>query len=209
MTMPSIAIIDYGLGNVRSIANALETVGARSLLTRDQSVILAADGVVLPGVGAFRQGMENLRRYDLCDTLHRLKAVGKSLIGICLGMQMLLETSEEYGVHEGLGIIASEVVRMPVTAKLPHVGWNEIAEPASGVWRDTIFYNVKEASSLYFVHTFAAVPTDAAQILTITEYGGHVFASSLQSGNFYGCQFHPEKSGEIGLKMLKNFVEML
>jgi len=195
MTMPSIAIIDYGLGNVRSIANALETVGARSLLTRDQSVILAADGVVLPG--------------DLCDTLHRLKAVGKSLIGICLGMQMLLETSEEYGVHEGLGIIAGEVVRMPVTAKLPHVGWNEIAEPASGVWRDTIFYNVKEASSLYFVHTFAAVPTDAAQILTITEYGGHVFASSLQSGNFYGCQFHPEKSGEIGLKMLKNFVEML
>lgn len=209
MTTPAIAIIDYGLGNVRSIANAMEKIGAQPVLTRDQAVIQAADGVVLPGVGAFSQGMENLCRYDLCDTLHRLKAAGKPLLGICLGMQMLMETSDEFGVHKGLGIIAGDVIRMPVTAKLPHVGWNEIREPASERWHGTILYDIPQASSVYFVHGYAAIPRNSVDILAVTEYGGFTFASSLQCGSFYGCQFHPEKSGEVGLRMLKNFVEML
>jgi len=209
MTAPVIAIIDYGLGNVRSIANALEKVGAQPMLTRDHAVILAADGVVLPGVGAFSQGMGNLRRYDLCDTVHRLNAAGKPLLGICLGMQMLMDASEEFGTHEGLGIIAGDVIRMPVTAKLPHVGWNEISEPVAGRWSGTMLCDIPKASSVYFVHGYAATPKDSTHILATTGYDGFTFASSVRCASFYGCQFHPEKSGEVGLHILKNFVELL
>lgn len=209
MTAPVIAIIDYGLGNVRSIANALEKVGAQPELTRNRASILAADGVVLPGVGAFSQGMENLHRYDLCDTIHRLNATGKSFLGICLGMQMLMDASEEFGMHEGLGIIAGAVIRMPVTAKLPHVGWSEILEPVAGRWSGTMLSDIPKASSVYFVHSYAATPEDSNHILATTEYDGFTFVSSVQCGNFYGCQFHPEKSGEAGLRMLRNFVEMV
>jgi len=209
MTAPAIAIIDYGLGNVRSIANALEKVGAHPVLTRDQAIILDSDGVVLPGVGAFSHGMENLHRYDLCGAIHRLYSINKPLLGICLGMQLLFESSEEFGMHKGLEIIPGEVIRMPVSAKLPHVGWNEIMEPAEGRWYNTMLQNMPEANSVYFVHGYAAVPKVFGNILATTEYGGFTFASSVQSGSFYGCQFHPEKSGAAGLYLLKNFVEMI
>lgn len=200
--MTKIAIIDYGLGNLRSVIRGLEKAGAQAVITCDAAEIAAADGLVLPGVGAFSEGM---------DQLGPLKAVvtdanrSVPLLGICLGMQMLMETSEEHGIHKGLGLIPGLVKKFPRVPgyKVPHMGWNSLTITD----RDhPLFAGFGAEEYVYFVHSFYA-DTTPAYTLTSTQYICP-FASSVANGNTCGVQFHPEKSGAIGLRLLENFIGM-
>ena len=201
--MKKIAIIDYGLGNLRSVIRGLEKAGANAIITSDTEEIAAADGLVLPGVGAFREGM---------DQLGPLKEIvieatrDVPLLGICLGMQMLMETSEEHGIHPGLGLIPGRVRRFPRGSgqKVPHMGWNSLVIEQ----RDNpLFTGFGPDEYVYFVHSFYA-DTSPEYTLTSTEYICS-FSSSVGCGNTYGVQFHPEKSGAIGLSLLNNFIGMI
>ena len=205
-----IAIIDYGRGNVQSIINALSKFDVDLVLTSDRETILNADGVVLPGVGAFRAAMDELKKRDLVDTIKTYVDTGKFFLGICLGMQLLFNKSDEFGETEGLGIIEGEVAHFSntVTGKLPHISWTQI-EGTCSAWRETIFKNIPENNSFYFVHSHVCIPQDAKHVLARTLYGGVQFCSSVRKGNVYGCQFHPEKSADSGLKVLNNFVELI
>lgn len=206
-----IAIIDYGIGNVRSILSAFENQGANVFLTSDKDEILKSDGLVLPGVGAFSHGMENLKNYDLVDVIKEYAISDKPFMGICLGMQMLFEESEEFGETKGLGLILGKVVKLPTkdsqNEKLPHVSWNEL-NSKNVPWIDTILADIEEGSDMYFVHSFIAQPRDGDNILSTTEYSSNHFCSSVKKDNIYGCQFHPEKSGPTGLKIINNFIRM-
>lgn len=207
-----IAIIDYGIGNIKSIRNAIESQKAKVLLTRERESILQADGLVLPGVGAFSHGMDNLNKYGLVDIIKDYVKTGKPFLGICLGMQMLLEESEEFAYSKGLGLIKGKVVKFPLkqstNLKLPHISWNSI-KPKKIKWENTILDNIKVGTDMYFVHTFIAQPSDDYEILSVTKYYNHEFCSSLKKGNIYGCQFHPEKSSEKGLSTIKNFIKIV
>ncbi len=206
-----IAIVDDGIGNIRSILNAFENQGADVTLTNDKDKILESDGLVLPGVGAFAHGMNSLDKYNLIDVIKEYVLSGKPFIGICLGMQMLFEASEEFGETKGLGVISGRVVKLPTkdsqNEKLPHVGWNEL-NSRDTQWPGTILENIEEGSDMYFVHSFVVQPRDSENILSTTEYSGYNFCSSVKKGNVYGCQFHPEKSGKIGLKIIKDFIRI-
>ena len=201
--MKKIAIIDYGLGNLRSVIRGLEKAGANASITSDTEEIAAADGLVLPGVGAFREGM---------DQLGPLKEIvieatrDVPLLGICLGMQMLMDTSEEHGIHPGLGLIPGRVRRFPRGSgqKVPHMGWNSLVIEQSD---NPLFTGFGPDEYVYFVHSFYA-DTSPEYTLTSTEYICS-FSSSVGCGNSYGVQFHPEKSGAIGLCLLNNFIGMI
>jgi len=200
-----IAIIDYDMGNLRSVAKAFEKVGATAAVTRDPKAILNASHVVLPGVGAFKDCMRNLDEYGLIDPIIKSIESGKPFLGICLGLQLLFDESMEFGRHKGLGVIKGKVVRFPegTGLKVPHMGWNEatkrIDSPLlSGIEDDTFFY---------FVHSYYAVPEDRSVDLTTTGYGLD-FTSSIMKDNIMACQFHPEKSQKSGLKVLENFSRM-
>ena len=210
MNVKKIAILDYGIGNVKSITNAIESIGTKPILTRVRNEILSSDALILPGVGAFGQGMENLEKYGLVDVIYNFVETDKPFLGICLGMQMLMDESEEFGDFKGLGLIKGRVIKIPVkdilNGKLPHVSWNEIYEPQKDIWKNTILDRVKNKSDVYFVHSFVAQPINKQEVLSLTVYEGYEFCSSLHKDNIYGCQFHPEKSGGIGLYILKNFV---
>lgn len=199
---PRVAIVDYGLGNLRSVMRGLERAGAQTLVTSRIDEITGADGVVLPGVGAFSEGMMKLE--TLRKTLTDYVESGP-VLGICLGMQMLMEWSEEHGLHRGLGVVPGTVKRFPRTAgyKVPHMGWNTIT-----ITQDTpLFEGLHQESYVYFVHSYYA-DTSPRYTLSSTDYI-RSFASAIGNGNVYGVQFHPEKSGPVGLKILENFIGLL
>ena len=201
-----IAIIDYGVGNLFSLESSFAAIGAEVTVTSDPAVLKAADKLLLPGVGAFGDAAEKLRSTGLDAVIRELAAAGKPLLGICLGMQLLFEKSLEYGEHTGLGLIPGTVKPIadviPKDLKIPHIGWN-----ALHFHRDCpLFKELREGECVYFVHSFyAADCTDA--VTATAEYGAELTAA-VAKGNVYGCQFHPEKSGSTGLKILKAFAEL-
>ena len=200
-----VAIIDYGVGNLFSLRSSFAAIGAEAEVTSDPEVIRRADRVILPGVGAFGDAADKLRETGLDTVVKEEAAGGKPLLGICLGMQMLFEKSFEYGVHEGLGLLKGEIrpigERIPAGLKIPQMGWNALKI----IRESPLLKYTKEGEYVYFVHSFSAVNCDNS-LLAVTEYGADLTAC-VGKGNVFGCQFHPEKSGEIGLKILKAFCE--
>jgi glutamine amidotransferase len=197
-----IAIIDYGMGNLHSVSKAVERLGCEMVVTSDPQQILAADGAILPGVGAFGDAMANLRETGLADTVKSYAASGKPLLGICLGMQLLFTESEEHGLHHGLDLLPGRVVRFQGSYKVPHMGWNEL----SFVQSSPLFEGI-EPGHVYFVHSYHALPELSSDLLAVTDYQQPVTAI-VGRGSVYGMQFHPEKSGELGMALLERFVEL-
>lgn len=193
------AIVDYGVGNLHSIANALKYLGLTPRITGDAHELERADAVILPGVGAFPDAADKLRRTGL-DRVITAQAAGKPTMGICLGMQLLFDGSDEIRPCGGLGLIPGRVRRMETPCKLPHIGWNTLHFPR----KSPLFDGIDEGSSVYFVHSFAAQVGEEETLLAQTDYGAPVTAA-VGRGNVFGCQFHPEKSGEVGLQILRNF----
>ena len=213
--MPEVAVIDYGLGNLLSVRRGLEYCGATVAVTSDPDIILSAPRVVLPGVGAFAHGMAELRSRGLDAIVHKVVEKGGILLGICLGMQMLLDESEEFAKTEGLGIIPGSVIPIPSTTingfsqKIPHIGWNNLVLPQEfGNWEDSLLGEVNPGEAVYFVHSFMAVPNNPKHRIANCIYGGVPVPATIGRDNIYGCQFHPEKSGEVGLKILRRFLSL-
>jgi len=200
-----IAIIDYGMGNLRSVQKGFERVGHAAEITADPAVVAAAQKVVLPGVGAFEDAIAELRRRDMVGPVLDSIAAGKPFLGICLGLQLLFERSYENGCHEGLGVLPGEVVKfdLPDQYAVPHMGWNEIQIRR----RPPLLEGLADGTHVYFVHSYYVVPADAAVIATETDYGGP-FCSMIWRDNLFATQFHPEKSQADGLRILKNFAEL-
>ncbi len=208
-----IAIIDYVMGNLRSVEKAFASVGHPAVVTRDPRIIDDASHVVLPGVGAFADCMTNLERYELIEPILQAIKKGKPFLGICLGLQLLFTESEEFGVHRGLDVIAGKVTRFAFAhehdgrtresaggLKVPHMGWNGLT-----VTREAPFlHGINSGADVYFVHSYYVQPADSAVTCTVTEYG-HSFVSSIWRDNVVACQFHPEKSQSVGLRMIRNF----
>ena len=203
-----IAIIDYGVGNLFSLCSSLKSIGAEAIVTPDPDTIRAADRVILPGVGAFADAAEKLRATGLDQVLLEEAANGKKIMGICLGMQMLFEESHEYGIHKGLGLIPGRVVPMagyiPEGLKIPHIGWNPLI--LKGESKHPLLKYVNEGDCVYFVHSYFA--TDCTESVIATAEYGKELTAAVAKGNVMGCQFHPEKSGGVGLSILKAFCEM-
>ena len=201
-----IAIVDYGVGNLFSLNSSLELIGAESIVTSDPQVLRSADKILLPGVGAFEDAARKLRDSGLADLLKELAAEGKPLLGICLGMQLLFEKSYEYGELEGLGLIPGSVkpIRdvIPTDYKIPHIGWNGLHLNGDC----PLFRNIREGDCVYFVHSFYA--TGCEPYVTATADYGAELTAAVAKGTVYGCQFHPEKSGKVGLSILKAFADL-
>lgn len=200
-----IVIIDYGMGNLRSVQKALERVGHAATITSDPAVVRDAEKIVLPGVGAFCDAISALHARRLTDPIRDAIHAGKPFLGICLGLQLLFEKSYEDGEHEGLGIVAGEVVRFSVPAefKVPHMGWNQLHFHC----RPPVFAGTGEGSHFYFVHSYYVQPRDSAIVATTTDYP-RAFCSSIWRDRLFAVQFHPEKSQSAGLRLLKNFAEL-
>lgn len=197
-----IAIIDYGMGNLHSVSKAVERLGFEAVVTSDAATIMAADGAILPGVGAFGDAMANLRATGL-DAVTRDYAVsGKPLLGICLGMQLLFGESEEHGRHEGLGLLPGRVVRFEGSYKIPHMGWNELS-----FLQESPLLEGLSPGHAYFVHSYHALPERREDLLAVTDYHQQVTAI-VGRGSLFGMQFHPEKSGELGMTLLEKFVHL-
>lgn len=200
-----IAIIDYDMGNLKSVSKALETLGADVCVTRDPNKIKDADKIVLPGVGAFPMCMENLKNYGLMDPVKDSIKAGKWFLGICLGLQLLFEESEEHGGANGMGILKGRVLRFDFQSamKIPHMGWNGINKKGEPL----LLKEIPDESSFYFVHSYYVAPEDTSITATETDYGIS-FCSSIEKDNILACQFHPEKSQKLGLKILENFAKL-
>jgi len=202
-TVPQIAVLDYGMGNLRSVEKALERVGARPVVTAEEGPIAASDGLVLPGVGAFPKAMERIRELGLDRMLGEAVEREVPVLGICLGLQLLFESSVEQGGAEGLGLLEGDVVEVPAGGrKVPHIGWAEVT------WEkpDPLTEGLRPGEPFYFVHSFVARPA-GAELIGTASYGGR-FACVAGKGRVWGAQFHPEKSSSAGLRMLKNFKEI-
>lgn len=201
-----LAIIDYGVGNLFSLVSSLKSIGVDAVITREPKVIENADRLILPGVGAFGDASEKLRLSGLTEIIKNAVKKGTPLMGICLGMQLLFDKSYEYGEHQGLGLLKGSVIGMegtiPKELKIPHIGWNSLKFTSTS----PIFKYINEGDCVYFVHSFHVVDCEDSLIAT-AEYGRDLTAAA-QKGNVYGCQFHPEKSGSVGLKILKAFSEV-
>lgn len=198
-----VAIVDYGAGNIKSVENAVRYLGHEAVLTRDPAVILSADHVILPGVGAFGDAMTRLSRYGLNEVLRKAAASGTPFLGICLGLQLLFESSEESPGAEGLGILKGHILRIPdgEGRKVPQIGWNDLTYPNPG----RLFAGLPEGSYVYFVHSYYLRAADPSIVTACTQYGVRIDAS-VESGNVFACQFHPEKSEAAGMKILQNFL---
>jgi len=205
-----VVVVDYGRGNLFSVCQAVAHVGGRPLLTDAPAAVMAADLVILPGVGAFGDAMAGLHTRGLVDALRTYAATERPLLGVCLGMELLLETSSEFGRHEGLGLIPGTVDRLPVPGrgeKIPNIGWCRLEPAAGGVpWGDSLFRGVKPGDFAYFVHSYAAYPREARHRLADITFGGVAVTAAVAAGAVTGCQFHPEKSGEVGLSIVEAFV---
>lgn len=197
-----IAIIDYGMGNLHSVSKAVERLGYETVTTSDPEQIMSADGAILPGVGAFGDAMQFLQETGLDEVTKRFAASGKPLLGICLGMQLLFSSSEEHGEHEGLGLLPGRVIRLEGDIKIPHMGWNRLRFHQES----PLFAGLAEGHA-YFVHSFHALPEHQTDLLASTDYAGPVTAI-VGRDNVYGAQFHPEKSGALGMQLLENFLRL-
>ena len=200
-----IAIIDYDAGNIKSVEKALQRLGQEVMITRDPEEILNADKVILPGVGAFGDAMVNLRKYHLDQVIYQVVERSIPFLGICLGLQLLFEKSDETKGVAGLGILKGEICRIPdgENLKIPHMGWNSLHLQNNG----RLFRGIKEDAYVYFVHSYYLKAEDEEIVKATAEYGTHIHAS-VEQGNVFACQFHPEKSSDVGLQILKNFVEL-
>lgn len=212
---PKITVIDYGMGNLFSVRRALEFCGGDVRMSSTPQEILGSERVVLPGVGAFADGMAGLRSRGLIEPLLDFAHAGRPFLGICLGMQMLLSVGEEFGEHEGLGLIPGRVVAIPaagpdgIRRKIPHVGWAELIKPEPvPSWQDTILADVPPGGSVYFVHSYAALPEDETHRLADSVYDGFRISAVIRAGAVCGCQFHPEKSGPVGLGIIERFLAL-
>lgn len=197
------AIIDYDAGNIKSVEKAFLSMGEEAVITRDREVILGADRVILPGVGSFGDAMEKLHAYGLVEVIHEVVRRGKPFLGICLGLQLLFERSDESDGVPGLGLLPGEILKIPDTPglKIPHIGWNSLRFPNRG----RLFEGIQEDAYVYFVHSYYLKAADEGIVTATTEYGTLIHAS-VEKDNIFACQFHPEKSSEVGLQILKNFI---
>lgn len=200
-----IALIDYDAGNLKSVEKALQLIGEDVLVTRDPEEILSADKVILPGVGCFKDAMDNLEQFGLIPVIKKVVENNTPFLGICLGLQLLFERSEESPGVDGLGILKGEICRIPAKEglKIPHMGWNDLTFPNKG----RLFEGIDEHSYVYFVHSYYLKAEEKEIVTAATEYGTYIHAS-VEKGNLFACQFHPEKSSSVGLQILKNFASI-
>jgi glutamine amidotransferase len=210
----TVAVVDYGMGNLFSIKNACSFVGLNSIFTNKEQEILNADAVILPGVGAFGKAMGRLNNLGLVEVLKKAADSGKPFLGICLGLQLLMSTSEEFGKHAGLNIFEGDTLRFSNGSarnrlKVPHVGWSQIHENKDRSWERSLLNGLHNGDYLYFVHSYYVVPKQKEIVLSTSMYGDYVFTSSVQRDNIFACQFHPERSCEEGLLIYKNFARAI
>lgn len=216
---PDVAIINFGMGNLFSVKQACLNVGLNALITSSKKEILSSKAVILPGVGAFGDAIATLEELDLIETLHNV-TLTKPFIGICLGMQLLMTESFEFGHHKGLGIIEGSVTKfdfskLPAAGrkpKVPHIGWNQISKPKTAsinLWEDTLLEGLPDGEFMYFVHSYFVQPRDESICLSVTNYGNIEFCSSFRYKNIFACQFHPERSGPKGLKVYENLASVI
>lgn len=200
------AIIDYDAGNIRSVEKALLALGEEAIVTRDKDIILSADRVILPGVGAFGDAMNKIRGYELEDAIKEVINKGTPFLGICLGLQLMFERSDESKGVSGLGILKGEILRIPDEPglKIPHIGWNSLKYPNQG----KLYLGIPEQSYVYFVHSYYLKAEEDDIVVAATEYGNTLIHASVEKNNVFACQFHPEKSSEVGLTILKNFINI-
>lgn len=197
-----VAIIDYDAGNIKSVEKAVLSLGETAVITRNKEEILGADRVILPGVGAFGDAMDKIRSYGLEEVINEVVKRETPFLGICLGLQLLFETSEETPNVQGLGILKGKICRIPdKELKVPHIGWNSLSFPNKG----RLFEGIEEGAYVYFVHSYYLQAQEAEIVTAAAEYAVHIHAS-VEKGNVFACQFHPEKSSEVGLRILKNFL---
>jgi imidazole glycerol-phosphate synthase subunit HisH len=212
--MTKVTIVDYGVGNLLSVKRGFEYSGIDAEVTADLSSIKNATRIVLPGVGAFRNGMDELKERNLIDVIRDASNRGVPILGICLGMQLLFEIGEEFGRTDGLGLVPGRVKavscesRHGLTIRVPHIGWNEIQPVESPLnWDKTVLASVNVRQAMYFNHSFLVEPTDSSCVVAVSEYGSNLIPAVIQHGSISGCQFHPEKSGYSGLQILKVFAD--
>ena len=210
----NVVVIDLGIGNLMSIIRGLEYCGAKVIVTSNPEIILNSSHVVLPGDGAFKFAMEQVKKRNLLNTLKSFDKSNSNLLGICIGMQMLFDESSEFESSEGLGLISGKVVAIPNKSMngkkltLPHIGWNNLQKSDHlKNWNETLLENNKVKDEMYFIHSYMAVPTNSSCKVAECIYGGHKIAAVVMKNKITGCQFHPEKSGNLGLKILKKFIE--
>lgn len=215
MAKVKIGIVDYGLGNLFNVQRALDYLDATSIISGSPEELSKTDKIVLPGVGAFEEGMKNLSKSGLKETLIESGNQGKPILGICLGMQLLLSESEEHGLNSGLDLIKGRVIRFPSSLspdknlKVPQISWNTLSYSESqkeNQWENTLLNGLTDQAYMYFVHSYFAQVEDPVYSIAVTQYGDTTYASVIQRENIVGCQFHPERSGEVGLKILQNFI---
>ena len=211
----SVVLADYGVGNLLSVSRALERCGAEVTRSRAPAEIARAERLVVPGVGAFGACVETLRSFGLFEPLRSFAESGRPLLGICVGMQMLMDRGTEFGEHDGLGLIPGSVEAIPETDsdgrphKIPHIGWNALTRPGAGEsWASPLFDPVAEGDEVYFVHSYTAVPSLPEHRLADCDYGGRTISAAVAKDNVMGCQFHPEKSGSLGLSILQRFLSL-